>query len=65
MTTFGDTELLTAAYPLTRRYHCPFYDAVYLALAERTNRSLAVADDRFYRHVRGHPLVVWIAGSVP
>jgi len=61
LATFGDDDLLTAAYPLVRRYNCAFYDAVYLALALRTDRPLVTADERFYRQASDAGLLTWIA----
>jgi predicted nucleic acid-binding protein len=65
LTTLNDSELLNAAYPLTRTYNCAFYDAVYLALAQRVHRPLVTADARFYQRVRDLRLVNWIADRPP
>lgn len=63
--TFSDNGLLTAAYPLAAQYGCAFDDAVYLALALRTNRPFVTADNRLYRQIRNLPLVRWLGTWQP
>jgi predicted nucleic acid-binding protein len=60
LTTSSDDPLLAAAYPLTARYGCAYYDAVYVALAQRTGLPFVTADERLYRRIRALPEAVWL-----
>nr|WP_209842069.1 type II toxin-antitoxin system VapC family toxin [Rubellimicrobium aerolatum] len=50
-----DDALETRALALALDLNHPVYDCVYLALAERLNRSLITADGRLLRALRGTP----------
>lgn len=58
--TVADNELIAEAYALVHQYGCAFYDALYLALAERLAISFITADRRLYERVRHLPYVIWI-----
>jgi predicted nucleic acid-binding protein len=58
--TVADNELISEAYPLVHQYGIAFYDALYLALAERLAIPLITADRRLYNRVRQLPSVIWI-----
>jgi predicted nucleic acid-binding protein len=58
--TVRDSDLILDAYPLVHRYGCAFYDALYLALAQRLRVELITADRKLYRRIAEIPLVVWI-----
>jgi len=60
LTTFGDNDLLVAGFAIAAGYGCSFYDAVYLAVAQRTRRVLVTADQRFYDRIRRSGLAAWI-----
>ncbi|MSQ27871.1 MAG: PIN domain-containing protein [Dehalococcoidia bacterium] len=62
--TLDDDDLLLDAQTLVHRHGCAFYDALYLALAERLSLPVLTADERFLRSVRGHQLVTWL-GDYP
>jgi predicted nucleic acid-binding protein len=61
LTTSNDNDLLNAAYAVAREYNCAYYDALYLALAQRTECPLVTADRRFYQRAGRSTSVVWIA----
>lgn len=61
LTTVDDDDLVLAAYDVAHRYGCAFYDALYLALAQRFRIPLVHADGRLQRLVGHLPDVVWIA----
>ncbi len=46
-----DDALERRALELALRFRHPVYDCIYLALAERTDRTLITADDRFVRRI--------------
>ena len=58
--TFETAPLLQPAYALTHQFGCAFYDALYLALAERLSLSLVTADGKFFRAARRHPALTWL-----
>ncbi len=58
--TVTDDALLRAARTLTYQYGCSFYDSLYLALAERLNRPLITADQKFFNLIAAHPLALLI-----
>lgn len=58
--TVADNELIAEAYPLVHQYGCAFYDALYVALAERLEIPFVTADRRLYERVRHLPYVIWI-----
>lgn len=49
-------SLIERALELACELSHPAYDAFYLALAERLDRSLVTDDRRLYRVTRGHPV---------
>ncbi len=63
--TFETAPLLQPAYSLTHEFGCAFYDALYLALAQRLSLSLVTADGKFYRAARRHPALIWIGDYAP
>ncbi|HUF54755.1 MAG TPA: type II toxin-antitoxin system VapC family toxin [Dehalococcoidia bacterium] len=53
--------LLGAAMETAKVHPLSFYDALYVALAERLAANLVTADQRMYRGLRGRaPFVVWL-----
>jgi len=58
--TFTDAALLRATYPLCQQLAIAFYDAAYLALAQRLGIPFITADDKLYRRTRQLPGVLWI-----
>ncbi len=59
--TFDDSTLLSSAFPLTTQYGLAYYDAVYLALAQREQAPLITADRRAHARIAGLPGVMWLA----
>ena len=59
ISTIDDSELILSAYRLVQEHGCAFYDSLYLALAQRLNVPLVVADRRFYQLVSELQEVVW------
>ncbi len=55
-----DDRLILEAYPIVHRHRCAFYDALYLALAQRLSIPLVIADRRLHQRVGHLPDVVWI-----
>ena len=53
-------ELALDAFALVHRHGCAFYDALYLALANRLGISFITADHRLYQHIRRLPNVIWL-----
>ncbi len=58
--TVSDGELIFLAYLLVHQYNCAFYDALYLALAQRLTFPFVTADRKLYQRVRHLPYVHWI-----
>lgn len=58
--TFDTAELIIKAYLLVHQYHCSFYDALYLALAQDLQVPLITADRKFYEQTRQLPNIIWI-----
>jgi len=56
-----DDELIVNAYDLVHRYSCTLYDALYLALSQRLQIPLLIADRRLHQRIGQLPEVVWIA----
>jgi predicted nucleic acid-binding protein len=57
----ADHALIVAGYDVARAYGCALYDALYLALAERTSAMFVHADRRLRNtHGGSHPLEMWI-----
>jgi predicted nucleic acid-binding protein len=48
----GSDDLILAAYPLVHRYNIALYDALYVALALRSQYSFVTADRRLYQRIR-------------
>lgn len=59
--TVTDDALVAAAFALSYTYDCGFYDALYLALAQRLAIPFLTADDKLYQHLRQLPEVFWLA----
>ena len=57
----ADESLVLAAQDVAFQRGCAFYDALYVALAERLNLPLLTADRRLFELLAPHPLVLWIA----
>ena len=58
--TYADGALLPAAFAAVHRHGCAFYDALYLALAQRLAVPLITADRKLYARVGYLPEVVWL-----
>lgn len=63
--TFDDTPLLSAAFPLVTQYRIAFYDAVYLALAQREHVRLITADRKCYNRISHLSDVLWLGDWTP
>ena len=63
LTTVSTDDLILAAYPLVHRYNIALYDALYVALALRSQCSFVTADRRLYQRIRQLPGVVWVSDS--
>ena len=59
--TVDDDALVRAAAGAAQQYGCAFYDALYLALAQRFGARFILADERFYALIRHLPFVVWLS----
>ena len=59
--TLTDDALVTAAYTASFSYDCGFYDALYIALAQRLGVPVLTADAKLYRRVGHLPEVLWLA----
>ncbi len=62
--TFDPGQLAIPAYLLVHQYGCSFYDALYLALAQKFSLHLITADAGFYQTIRHLPLAVWLGDYV-
>jgi predicted nucleic acid-binding protein len=62
--TIDDAQLVRAAYRTAHEHGCAFYDGLYLTLAQRLGVRFILADDRFYRLIRGLPSVVWLGDYI-
>ncbi len=58
--TVVDDELIAKAFPLVHQYGIAFYDALYVALAQRLGIPFITADRRLYDYIRQLPAVIWI-----
>jgi len=58
--TVADDRLITDAYPLVQRHGCAFYDALYVALAQRLAIAFITADRRLYARILQLPSVTWM-----
>ncbi len=56
----ADDRLEVRALDLALDLGHPVYDCLYLALAERTGRTLVTADGRFLRALRATPYATWV-----
>jgi predicted nucleic acid-binding protein len=59
--TYGDDDLIRNGALFAERHGISYYDALYLALADRMAARLVTADARLYRRISMHPNVIWIA----
>jgi len=59
--THSDQGLIPDAYALVHRHGCAFYDALYLALADRVGIPFVTADSRLHQRIGHLPNVVWLA----
>jgi predicted nucleic acid-binding protein len=58
--TISDDALVTDAYATSYAYDCGFYDALYVALAQRLGIPFLTADAKLYPHIQQLPNVIWI-----
>lgn len=58
--TISDNELIIEAYRLVYQHDIAFYDALYLALAQRLKYRFITSDNRLYARVNQLPEVVWL-----
>jgi predicted nucleic acid-binding protein len=63
--TYNSPTLLRDAYTLTGTVGIAFYDAVYLALAQRSGLPLITADRKLYDRIQKLPGVLWIRDWTP
>jgi predicted nucleic acid-binding protein len=59
-----DEVLIPAAHALVHQHGCAFYDALYLALADRTGLPFITADRRLHQRIGHLPNVVWLGDYV-
>lgn len=62
---FDEDGMIVDAYRLVHQHGVAFYDALYLALAERLAVPFITADRRLYERVRQLLYVMWIADYAP
>jgi predicted nucleic acid-binding protein len=60
LTTVADDALILDAYSLVHQHGIALYDALYLALAQRSGCALITADRRLYQRIGYLTEVVWI-----
>jgi predicted nucleic acid-binding protein len=65
LVTVGDDALILAAFPLVHQHKIAFYDAQYLALAERVGCPLVTADRKLYLRIGHLAAVKWIGDGLP
>jgi predicted nucleic acid-binding protein len=53
-------ELILSAVPLVHQFACAFYDALYLALAQRLHAPLITADRKFYQRIHQLTDIIWL-----
>lgn len=63
--TFTDDQLITSAYHLAQHHGIAFYDALYLAVAERLGIRFITADRRLYCLTSQRTDIVWLAEWSP
>jgi predicted nucleic acid-binding protein len=63
--TVADDALSRHAYQLVHQHGCAFYDALYLALAERLHIPFVTADGRLHQRIGHLPDVIWLGNYVP
>lgn len=59
--TVTDDALVTDALSVSFSYDCGFYDALYVALAQRLGIPFLTADNRLHEQIRQLPNVLWLA----
>jgi predicted nucleic acid-binding protein len=60
-----DDALIPSAHALVHQHGCAFYDALYLALADRLQLPFITADRRLHQRIGHLPNVVWLGDYVP
>jgi predicted nucleic acid-binding protein len=60
LTMVGEDAIIVDAYRLSREHGCAFYDALYLAVAERFKLPFVTADTKLYERISKLPYVQWI-----
>lgn len=55
-----DTSLAISAYRLVHQLRIAYYDALYVALAQRYALPFITADHKLYQRVRHLPEIVWL-----
>jgi predicted nucleic acid-binding protein len=58
--TYTDRNLIPTAFALVHAHGCAFYDALYLALAQRLGIPFITADCRFHQRLGHLPDVIWL-----
>jgi predicted nucleic acid-binding protein len=56
----NDQDIIVDAYNLVHQYGCAIYDAIYLALSQKLDIPLIIADHRLYNRIYSLPNVIWI-----
>ena len=59
--TRSERDLIPTAFTLVHHLGCAFYDALYLALAQRLGIAFITADRRLHRRIGHLPDIVWLA----
>jgi predicted nucleic acid-binding protein len=62
---FDNDELITGAYPLVHQHGIAFYDALYLALAQRLGIRFITADRKLHHRIQHLPEVLWLGNYQP
>lgn len=65
MPTVSDDDLIISVHQVARQFRLAFYNALYMALAQRLRLPFLTADRRLYDRVRQLPGVTWLAAWAP